>query len=162
MANDKYAHIPGTSSISNGGKNISQRIEAIVRFKKYPKGMSLVSTCIMLVLFSLLGSGNAYIYSAMDYQPGPLKELQEAMAMARLNRCTTIAGVLDTYTKGLMLENGIYIATASSLSMHDEEKTLLNLRTIKTILSTAQVFLLQLENNLVVMGLALVRIVVCI
>lgn len=120
MANDTYAHIPGTSSISNGGKNISRRIEAIVRFKKYPKGMALVSVCIILVLFSLLGSGNTYTYRAMDYQPGPFRELEKAMAMARLNRCTTIAGALDTYAKGLMLENGIYIATASSLSMHDE------------------------------------------
>ena len=123
MANDTYAHIPGTSSISNGGKNISHRIEAIVRFKKYPKGMACVSVCILLVLCSLFGSGNAYAYSTLDYQPKALRKLQEAMAMARLNRCTTLAGALDTYAKGLMLKNGIYIASASSLSMHEELET---------------------------------------
>ena len=48
MANQKYARIPGTTSISNGGNNISKRIAAIVRFKKYPQGMALVSICIIL------------------------------------------------------------------------------------------------------------------
>ena len=33
--NKKYARMPGTTSVSNGGRNISRRIEAIVRFKKY-------------------------------------------------------------------------------------------------------------------------------
>ncbi|MBP3677068.1 MAG: hypothetical protein J6I97_01840, partial [Agathobacter sp.] len=51
MANQKYARIPGTTSISNGGNNISKRIAAIVRFKKYPEGMALVSVCIILTLF---------------------------------------------------------------------------------------------------------------
>ena len=39
MSNDRYPRAPGTTSISNGGKNITRRIEAIVRFKKYPKGL---------------------------------------------------------------------------------------------------------------------------
>jgi beta-lactamase regulating signal transducer with metallopeptidase domain len=50
MASEKYARVPGTTSISNGGRNISRRIEALVRFRKYPKGMGLVSVCIALVL----------------------------------------------------------------------------------------------------------------
>ena len=36
--------------MANGGKNIRRRIEAIVRFKRYPAGMGLVSGCILLVL----------------------------------------------------------------------------------------------------------------
>ncbi len=36
MANERYARTPGTSSISNGGKNIARRIQSIARFKKYP------------------------------------------------------------------------------------------------------------------------------
>ena len=49
MANSKYSRMPGTSSISNGGRNISRRIKAIVRFKKYPKGMRVVSICIGVI-----------------------------------------------------------------------------------------------------------------
>ena len=41
------------------------------------------------------------------------------MALARIQRCTTVAGALDTYAKGLMYENGIYIAMASSPERHE-------------------------------------------
>ncbi|MBP3664793.1 MAG: hypothetical protein J6J03_06490, partial [Tyzzerella sp.] len=123
MANDKYARVPGTSSISNGGKNISKRIEAIVRFKKYPKGMALVSVCIVIVLLSpelaALGNANGYQYNYRDYHPQKEAEFEKAMALARVNRCKTVAGAIDTYAKGLMYENGIYIASASSLSKHE-------------------------------------------
>ena len=54
MANEKYARVPGTSSISNGGANIKRRIEAIVRFKKYPKGMHRI----MRIPFGYFFSGN--------------------------------------------------------------------------------------------------------
>lgn len=119
MANEKYARVPGTSSISNGGKNISRRIAAIVRFKKYPKGMALVSVCIGIVLLLPVLRGNAYAYDKEDYMIANAEELEHAMAKVRLNRCTTVAGAIDTYAKGLMLENGLYIATASSLAKHE-------------------------------------------
>ncbi|MBQ8802448.1 MAG: hypothetical protein IJZ53_02275 [Tyzzerella sp.] len=119
MANEKYARVPGTSSISNGGKNISRRIAAIVRFKKYPKGMALVSVCIGIVLLFPALQGNIYAYDKEDYMIANAEELEYAMAKVRLNRCTTVAGALDTYAKGLMLENGLYIATASSLTKHE-------------------------------------------
>ena len=48
------------------------------------------------------------------------ERFEKAMALARVNRCTTVAGALDTYAKGLIYEHGIYIATASSLSKHEE------------------------------------------
>lgn len=118
MANERYARAPGTSSISNGGKNIARRITAIVRFKKYPRGMALVSLCILVILAcpTLMGTANAY--AQQNFLPSQPEQLTQAMAMARINRCTTVAGALDTYTKGLLLENGIYIASASSLSQH--------------------------------------------
>ena len=119
MVNEKYARVPGTSSISNGGKNIKRRIAAIVRFKKYPKGMSLVSVCVGIVLFATVFTGTSYAYTEKNYHPETVEKLVSAMALARLNRCTTVAGALDTYAKGLMYENGIYIATASSLSKHE-------------------------------------------
>lgn len=114
MANDRYARVPGTSSISNGGKNIARRIESIVRFKKYPKGMALVSVCIIFVLIGPVMVGTAADYSDY-YRPVEDDELSASMAMSRLNRCGTAAGAVDTYAKGLIGENGIYIAMASPL-----------------------------------------------
>ena len=119
MANSQYARAPGTTSISNGGKNISHRIAAIVRFKKYPKGMALVSVCIVLVLTVPALAGTELTYSQNDYEPKQLHELDKAMALARINRCTTVAGALDTYAKGLLLENGVYIATVTPEYYHE-------------------------------------------
>ncbi len=120
MANDTYARAIGTTSISNGGKNISRRITAIVRFKKYPKGMALVSVCILLILACPSILGTACTYNTNYFHPSSDKDLFVSMAMTRINRCTTLAGALDTYAKGLLFENGIYIATASSLSKQEE------------------------------------------
>lgn len=120
MANDRYPRAPGTTSVSNGGKNIARRITAIVRFKKYPKGMGLVSVCIAFVLALPVLAGTAAGYPGEDYRPDSLWKLERAMALARVQRCATVAGALDTYAKGLMYENGIYIAVASPLSRHEE------------------------------------------
>ena len=119
MANRQYARAPGTTSISNGGKNISRRIAAIVRFKKYPQGMALVSVCIVLVLAVPAMAGTEITYSQNDYEPKQLHELDKAMALARINHCTTVAGALDTYAKGLLSENGVYIATVTPAYYHE-------------------------------------------
>ena len=120
MANDTYARAIGTTSISNGGKNISRRITAIVRFKKYPKGMALVSICIFFILSCSTILGTACTYDTDYFHPTSEKELFVSMAMSRIHRCTTMAGAIDTYAKGLLFENGIYIATASSLLKQEE------------------------------------------
>lgn len=119
MANDRYPRAPGTTSVSNGGKNIARRITAIVRFKKYPKGMKLVSVCIALVLALPALAGTAAGYPNSYYHPNAGWEFERAMALARIQRCTTVAGALDTYAKGLMYENGIYIAMASPLEQQE-------------------------------------------
>ncbi|MBQ8496785.1 MAG: hypothetical protein IJ489_04925 [Clostridia bacterium] len=124
MANTKYARAPFTSSISNGGKQISKRIEAIVRFKKFPKGMMIAAICITVFLCFPTLLGTRAIYTE-DYYPGGYADLsaweeERTLALVRLNRCTTIAGALDTYAKGLMYQNGYYIATASPISSHEE------------------------------------------
>lgn len=119
MANRRYARTPGTGSISNGRKNISRRIAAIVRFKKYPKGMSLVSFCIGIVLLSPLLVGTATAYDSLLYQPENAAQLKQAMAVARVRRCSTAAGAIDTYAKGLMQQNVIYLATATPVSTHE-------------------------------------------
>ena len=119
MASEKYARCPGTTSISNGGAFITRRIQAIVRFKKYPKGMALVGLCLMGILVSPTLRGAAVDFSAQDHTPRRRDELTAAMAVARLDRCSTVAGAIDCYAKGLMEENGVYIAMAAPLSTHE-------------------------------------------
>lgn len=120
MADDRYPRAPGTTSVSNGGKNIARRIAAIVRFKKYPKGMGLVLICVALVLAFPVLAGTAASYSGNLCRPNAPSELDRSLAMTRIQRCTTLAGALDTYAKGLMYENGIYIAMASPLSQQEQ------------------------------------------
>ena len=118
MANQKYARIPGTTSISNGGNNISKRIAAIVRFKKYPQGMALVSICIILTMFWPTIIGTAATYDATDYNQH-YGSIEKSMAIARMNRCSTVAGAIDMYAKGVYQMNGAYVASASSYSEHE-------------------------------------------
>ena len=119
MANAKYARAPGTSYISNGGKNISRRIAAIVRFKLYPRGMALASVCIAVVLATplLLGTASA---DTGHMHPGPQRELDRSLAAARTTRCQTPAAALDTYAKGLLYDNGVFLAAASPFEKHGE------------------------------------------
>lgn len=119
MANEKYARAPGTSSISNGGRNISRRISAIVRFKLYPRGMALASVCIAVVLATplLLGTASA---DTGHMHPGPQRELDRSLAAARTTRCQTPAAALDTYAKGLLYDNGVFLAAASPFEKHGE------------------------------------------
>lgn len=116
MANDNYPRAFGTTSISNGGRNIALRIAAIANFKRYPRGMSLVSVCIVIALSSLITSGAGAAFSLRDYEPRNASELEMSMALSRINRCTTVVGALDSYAKGLLFQNGVYIASASPLS----------------------------------------------
>lgn len=74
MTNEKYASAVGTTSLSNGGRNIAKRIQAIAHFKKYPKGMALASVCICVLLAGpLFGS-----VSAMAMPEGGVRQLSEA------------------------------------------------------------------------------------
>lgn len=119
MANAKYARAPGTSSISNGGENISRRIAAIVRFKLYPRGMALASVCIVLVLAAPLLLGSAGTDIGHMY-PNELDGLDRSLAAARTTRCRTPAAALDTYAKGLIYDNGVFLAAASPFEKHGE------------------------------------------
>lgn len=119
MANDRYPRAPGTTSISNGGKNIARRIEAIARFKRYPRGMALASVCVTVVLLSscLMGTAKPSLdrldsWHAAGFAEGGLKQTQ-AIALAHLTRCSTVAGALDTYAKGLIANNRLYLMMAS-------------------------------------------------
>ena len=113
MASESYARVPGTSSISNGAANIARRIEAIVRFKLYPRGMALVGVCSVIVLGVALLTGAQAGYSETG-------SVMQALAMSRLERCTTLAGALDVYAHGLSDGNAMYLASASPMSRQEE------------------------------------------
>lgn len=121
MANEKYARAPGTSSASNGGKNIRQRIEAIVRFKRYPAGMALVSVCAAIILAAPLvfGSQAASVYNEAGRLPGSA-DIDLSLASARTTWCTTYAGALDAYGKSLLTNSGAYRAMCAPLSQQAE------------------------------------------
>lgn len=123
MANDRYARMPGTSSISNGGKNIARRIEAIVRFKTYPKGVTFALVCMAVLLINAAVSGQTVNGSDEWLRPVDESRLDYALAMSRVKRCTTLAGALDTYAKGILYQNGIYLAMASPLSQQEALET---------------------------------------
>lgn len=119
--NKKYARMPGTTSVSNGGKNISRRIEAIVRFKKYPKGMALVSICIAIILaLPCLFVSAGFSADNKIYFPDTDYKYQKALVYSRINRCTTVAGAIDTYAKALMNNSGIMLLTVYPVEAHEE------------------------------------------
>lgn len=113
MVNNTYQRVPGTSSVSNGGKNISKRIDSIVKFKKYPKGMALVSVCIIILtaVFSLYGSAVSY---ENNYEPTEMGSFYNAVAVAKAQRCKTLPAAVDAYAKALKHQNGIMLLHAVS------------------------------------------------
>ncbi len=113
MASNSYARAVGTTSVSNGGKNIKRRISAIVRFKKFPKGMELVSFCIILVLLTPTVFGTTSNYGDEIYNPKNKTELYRSMAYTRVESCKTVAGALDTFARGVIYRNGLCVAIAS-------------------------------------------------
>lgn len=111
MASEKYPRAPGTTSVSNGGRNIARRIEAIVRFKTYPRGMALASCCITLLLLVTCLTGRA-AEPSQGNATGDWSQTR-TLAAARLNRCTTVAGAVDTYAKGLAGGSRLTLMAAS-------------------------------------------------
>ncbi len=112
MSNDRFVKTPGSTCINNGRKNIRDRIEAIARFKKYPVGMGLVSSCVMIVLILSLAGG---VQAESLY--GSENSLPIAMAYARSTPCTTYAGAFDAYAKAILDQNGVYRAMCAPASM---------------------------------------------
>ncbi len=118
MVNERYQKVPCTSSASNGGKNIARRIDSIVKFKKYPKGMGVVSVCIVLFLFMPCLYG--YAVELKDYNPASEKDFNLAVASARSARCTTMAGAIDAFSKGVAQKNGVMLLCAVPEERHEE------------------------------------------
>lgn len=105
MANDKFSRTPGSTCIHNGGKSIRERIENIARFKKYPRGMGLVSVCVLILLLIPLTVGTQA--SSVQAFPG---SVSMTLASARSIACTTAAGAFDAYGKAVLDRNGYYRA----------------------------------------------------
>lgn len=114
MSNERFSKTAGSTSINNGGKNIGKRIENIVRFKQYPKGMGLVSVCIVILLAFPLVIG-VKADSLIDLDSIPL-----TLASARSTPCTTPAGAFDTYAKAVMVKNGYYRAMCAPEELQDD------------------------------------------
>ena len=140
MANDKYPRAVGTTSLSNGGKKIAQRIEAIVRFKRYPRGMALASVCVVVVLAasSLVGMVDKEepLYGMMYFGPKTDREV----AVSHLNYCTTVAGALDTYAKGIINESSLCLAMATTGETQKEMEALARTGTYRGLPSEIEVY----------------------
>ena len=120
MADEKYARSPGTSSIANGGRNIRRRIEAIVRFKLYPAGMSLVSVCVILVLAAPLLVGVRSEAVEVHRTFSVTFDKTAALASARTVRCTTYDGAFDAYAKAVLDHNLLYRVMCAPLDWQNE------------------------------------------
>ena len=114
MCSDSYASAFGTTSISNGTKHIKSRIESIVRFKKYPKGIGLVSICMLILLIPLGVSGQEQVTLDDNFIYDSSFEHEYALARGRLVECSTVAGAIDTFVKGLNQTNEGYIMSVTS------------------------------------------------
>lgn len=114
MTNDRYAHIPGATCVNNGGSNIRRRIEAIARFRRYPKGMGLVSVCAGILLGSALVIGvKATEVVSDDY-------FLPSLASCRTMACTTPAGAMDAYGKSVLDMNGAYRLLCAPEEMQED------------------------------------------
>lgn len=115
MANDRFARTSGSTCINNGGKKIGKRIETIARFKKYPKGMGLVSVCVVILLALPL---------VMGVQPAVAREFRDSVrlsfASVRSTPCTTYAGAFDAYGKAILAQNGYYRAMCAPEQLQKE------------------------------------------
>lgn len=121
MVNEKFACMPGTSSVSNGGKNITSRIKTIVRFKKYPVPSSLVNVCIIILIGTFILLGNSTLTIKTNNDLGLTANVTDyMMASARALRCYTPAGAIDTYTKAVLQSDGILRACTAPISEHEK------------------------------------------
>lgn len=115
MAGEKYARTPGTSSASNGGENVRRRIQAIARFKRYPAGMALASVCVTVVLAAPLVVG-----VRAEGVPEWRGTTAFTMSAARAVRCSTPAGAIDAYAKGILTGEFPYMAMSAPLDLQDK------------------------------------------
>lgn len=120
MANKKYASFPGTSSASNGGKNIQARIKTLVHYKNYPKNSSFISICITIVLAAFLLLPDSNISFPVFVKAQNASDTVLIMSAVRSYSCSTPAGALDAYGKAVIDSNALCRALSAPLDEHDE------------------------------------------
>ena len=101
-ANDRFARCPGASCFHNGAKQLRPRIEAIARFRRYPRGMGLAAACVLVLLTAYLTLGVRAEALPMSVSASPRARL----AQARSIQCSTPDGALDVYGKALLTQDG--------------------------------------------------------
>lgn len=102
MADDQSLRTPGATTMANGARAVKARIEAIARFQRFPKGMELVSGCIIAALSLSLVAGMPAAASGGEVErPPDVTGTAGILARAAQNRATTVAGALDAYGKAL-------------------------------------------------------------
>ena len=106
MADDRHARATGTSSMANCRQNIKRRIAAIARKKSYPTGKAQATERVAVVLAVTCLGG---VSGAVEV-PGGTDRGALALARAQLNRPTTVAGALDTYTKAVLCDSPVYFS----------------------------------------------------
>lgn len=153
MVNDKYPYSFGTTSLSNGNVFIKKRIEAITRFKVYPKGMTIVSICIVILLLPFVFGGTVNSEWINAIGSGTFAEELE-ISSARLLTCSTQAGAIDTFVKGLLTQNKQYLVTTMTKEKQLNYKLeLIRLYEINTDLNRGQYHYISYAGKYRVIGL---------
>lgn len=119
MVQEQYSRTPGSTCFHNGARNITRRIEAIARFKKYPKGMRLVSVCTLILLAFSMGTGVTASEIKLKSPQGNGYWAYD-MALARSIPCTTPDAAFDAYGKSVLAQNGYYRMMCAPQSMQAE------------------------------------------
>ena len=125
MTNEKYPSAFGTTSISNGGAFISERIKNIARFKKYPQGMGIVSVCILFMMAPLVVNGrqSPQQIKHINYAPSGSVVYQMQYEQYKMACCTTPAAAIDAFAKGLMFNTEEFLMAVKPDSVQPAEFT---------------------------------------
>ncbi|MFR6186251.1 MAG: M56 family metallopeptidase [Lawsonibacter sp.] len=104
MADSRAVRVPGATTMANGARAIQARIQAIARFKRFPRGMALVSGCMGAALVMALAVGGP----APGGETDPVTVSPQGcgvpgiLATAERSRAATVAGALDSYGKTML------------------------------------------------------------
>ena len=121
MAEDEVVRVPGATSMANGAAHIKARIASIAKFKTFPQGMGLVTVCMTLMLVPDLVVGFPSFREPAPALPAFVQYFGPGwqMAWGMSARLVTVAGALDTYSKGVAQNNLAWQAAALPADEYD-------------------------------------------
>ncbi len=128
MTNEVYPSAFGTTSISNGGRFISERIKTIARFKQYPKGMELAAGCMLALLFSLTlpyqkVETHAQSISIFTQDYGVYSGDAIKRERLKMLNVPTVAGALDIFFAGTVKHYNEYLHAVKPAGIEIKEYT---------------------------------------